>query len=201
MIDFDRFWMDRPDPYADEDADETEVPRGVTAEEIRAWEEEHRVTLPEPIRTALGRRNGGSVRNTSIEIRPLDQILPVDDDFWEWTEIDEDEAPDHALMFVFGDEAESGATILMNFNARGPEGPPSVYFDHHGESTYLVNETIAGFFEAQLAASDGPGVNWSEAEASRDVLARETIDLSSMHAGRPASKEQILAREGEALIL
>ena len=78
------------------------------------------MTLPEPIRTALGIRNGGSVRNTSIDVLPLDQIVPVDDDFWRRTEIDEDEAPDHALMFVFGHENEVGGTFLMNFNADGP---------------------------------------------------------------------------------
>jgi hypothetical protein len=201
MIDFDRFWMDRPDPYADENDDEAEVPPGVTAEEICDWEEEHGVTLPEPIRTALGRRNGGAVRNTTTEILPLDQIVPVDDDFWEWAEIDEDEAPDRGLMFVFGNETQSGGTFLMNFNARGPGGEPSVYIDYHGEGSHQVNEMIGGFFEAMLASSAEPGVDWPEAEASRDVLARETIDLSALYDGSPASEDQILAREGEALVL
>jgi hypothetical protein len=202
MIDFDRFWMDRPDPYADEDADEAvaEAPPGVTAEEIRAWEEEHGVTLPEPIRAALGRRNGGAVRNTTIEVLPLDRIAPVDDKFWEWTEIDEDEAPNHALMFVFGDETETGATFLMNFNARGPAGEPSVYLDHHGESTYLVSQTIGGLFEAEMAASDEPAVDWSEVEGL-NVLARERIDLSPLYDGSPATEEQVLAREGDGLVL
>jgi hypothetical protein len=201
MIDFDRFWMKGNSPYEDESAGaEGEVPRGVTAQEILSWEREYGVTLPEPIRTALSRRNGGFVRNAPIAVLPLDQIVPVDDDFWEHTEIEEEEAPDHGLLFAFGYETEGG-TFLMNFNARGPGGPPNVYIDHHGESTYLVNETIGGLFDAALRSSDGPSVDWSEAEASPDLIARETIDMSQVYGGKPASKEQILARRGEALIL
>ncbi len=140
------------------------------------------------------------MRNTTIAISPLAEIAPVDDDFWEWTELDQDEAPDHALMFAFGDETETGATYLMNFNARGPAGEPSVYLDHHGESTYLVNETIGGLFEEELAASDEPGVDWAEVDGL-DVLARETIDLSPLYDGSPATEEQVLAREGDGLVL
>ncbi len=103
-------------------------------------------------------------------------------------------------MFVFGDETETGATYLMNFNARGPGGEPSVYLDHHGESTYLVNETIGGLFEVELAASDEPGVDWAEVDGL-DVLARETIDLSPLYDGSPATEEQVLAREGDGLVL
>ncbi len=170
MIDFDRFWTDSNFPpgyeeeYGPPDAADAKAPPGITAEEIAAWEREHGVTLPEPLCTALGLRDGGYVRNTSIAISPLAEIVPVDDDFWEWAGLDEDEAPDRSLVFAFGDETTSGARYLMNFNARGPHGAPSVYLDHHGESTDLVNESIGGHFEAELAASDEPGVNWSEAE-------------------------------------
>jgi hypothetical protein len=203
MIDFARFWMEGNSPYEDEGpgATDTEVPPGVTAEEIREWEREYGVTLPEPLRTALGLRNGGFVRNTAIEVLPLDQIVPVADDFWEYTEIEEDEAPDRSLLFIFGNEMQGGATFLMNFNARGPEGAPSVYLDYHGESTYLVHDAIGDLFEAELASSAEPGVDWSEAESGLPVLARETIDLSSSYGGRSASEEQVLARQDEALIL
>jgi hypothetical protein len=203
MIDFERFWVEGnlPSGYEDEIEDDAEVPPGVGAEEFVAWQREHGVTMPEPIRTALGLRNGGFVRNASIAILPLDQIVPVDDDFWRLTELVEDEAPDHGLMFVFGSEIQSGATFLMNFNAHGPEGPPSVYIDHHGESTYLVNDTIGGYFEAELASDAEPSVDWSEAEGRLSIIASETIDLSDEDEDVPASLEQILAREGESLIL
>jgi cell wall assembly regulator SMI1 len=62
MINFARFWLDgnRFGEDADEVAAEA-VPPGVTEGQILAWEREYGVTLPEPIRTALGRRNGGLV--------------------------------------------------------------------------------------------------------------------------------------------
>ena len=203
MIDFDRFWAEGNSPYVEEDEDEeeTEVPSGVTPGEILAWEGQHGVKLPEPLRAALGIRNGGYVRDTDVEVLPLDQFEPVDDDFWKWTEIEEDEAPDHGLLFAFGNEAQSGGTYLLNFNERGPEGPPSVYIDIHGETTYRINDSILGFFEAELASDAGPSVDWSEAESSPSVVARESIDESALHDGEPASNDQILAREGGALIL
>ncbi len=202
MIDFERFWQKGSNnPYEDEGPDGVEDPPGVTAEEIREWEQQYGVTLPEPIRTALGLRNGGSVRNTSIEVLPLDQIVPVDDDFCQHTDIDEDEAPDHGLLFVFGYEMECGGTFLLNFNAQGPGGPPSVYIDHHGESTYLVDDTIGGLFESALASSDVPEVNWSEGAEDLPIVARETIDLTALWRDEAASLDQILARQGESLVL
>src|SRR5262249_51199189 len=120
MINFERFWMEGDDPYMTPG----ETGPALTPDAIPAWEQVHGVTLPEPIRTALGLRNGGVVRNTPFQILPLEQIVPVDDDFWTFTEIEDDEAPDHGLMFVCGYELQTGATILMNFNAQGPEGPP-----------------------------------------------------------------------------
>jgi hypothetical protein len=198
MIDFDRFWREGPNPFGPPDEED---PPGATAEEIHAWEEEHGVTLPEPIRTALGIRNGGSVRNTSITVLSLDEIVPVDDDFWEWAGIDADEAPDRGLVLVFGHDEEVGGTYLMNFNAQGPGGPPSIYIDHHGESCDLVSNTIAGLFESALASSDVPAVNWSEGAEDLPIVARETFDLSDLFDGRPASMEQVLARQGEALVL
>jgi hypothetical protein len=203
MIDFNRFWAEGSSPYGydEDDANDTEVPPGVTKEEIRAWEHEHGVTLPEPIRTALGVRNGGFVRNAPIQILPLDEIVPVDDDFWEWTEIEPDEAPDHSLMFLFGDDSDSGGTLLLNFNTRGAKGAPSVYMDHHGESTYRVNDTIDGFFNAALASSDAPSVDWKETESGISVVARETIDLSDVYGGKAASEDQVLARDSKSLTL
>ena len=197
MIDFERFWMEGDHPY--QDSADVKVPPGVTAEEIAEWEQKHGVTLPEPIRTALGVRNGGFVRNTSIEIGSLDEIVPADAQFWEWTELDDDEVPDHSLMFVFG--STDSARLLMNFNANGPEGSPSVYIDHHGESTNFLDDTILGYFENELEASDEPSVDWSETESGLSILARTTLDLSAGYNGEPASEEQVLARDGETLIL
>jgi hypothetical protein len=193
MIDFERFWLDGDRDYdeceeeecIDEDEMPAETPPGVSEKQIAAWEKRHGVKLPELLRKALAIRNGGSVRNTSLDILPLEQMAPVDEDFWEWTEIDDDEAPDHNLMFVFGEESETGATLLMNFNAGGPKGEPSIYFDHHGESTYLVNDTLSEFFKANLASAGAPSVDWSETERL-PIVACETIDLSPIF-GKSAS--------------
>jgi hypothetical protein len=53
--------------------------------------------LPELLRTALALRNGGRVRNTSIEVYPLKDIAPVAESFWVWTVLDEEEAADCML--------------------------------------------------------------------------------------------------------
>ncbi len=51
-----------------------------------------------------------------------------------------------------------------------------------------------------LQTSDSPSVDWAET-AAMPVIARETIDLSAIHGGRPAEKEQILGRHGGAIVL
>ncbi|HEV3342738.1 MAG TPA: SMI1/KNR4 family protein [Pirellulales bacterium] len=204
MIDFERFWVQAADTELDEEDDADgmadEDRPGVGPEEIAEWEARHGVVLPEPLRTAFALRNGGLVRTAPLEILPLDQIVPVDEGFWDFTEIGESEAPDHSLLFVFGNETEVGGTYLLNFNARGPQGVPSVYLDFHGESTYHVNDTLGGLFADLLASSAVASVDWSEAE-DLAALARESIDLSPIYDGRPASIDQVLAREGDALIL
>ncbi|HVW39008.1 MAG TPA: SMI1/KNR4 family protein [Pirellulales bacterium] len=209
MIDFQRFWMEGGRDYdeseeeecIDEDELEAEAPPGASEQQIAAWEKKHRVKLPELLRKALAIQNGGSVRNTSIDVLPLEQMAPVDEEFWEWAAIeDEDEAPDHKLVIVFGEEAVTGATLIMNFNARGPQGEPSVYFDYHGESTDLQNDSLSGFFQAMLASSETPSVDWSEIERL-EVVARESIRVAGNYNGAPASLDQVLVREGQTLVL
>ena len=208
MLDFERFWAaggpgafgEEPDDEFD-DFEEPEIRPGVDAEEIRAWEEEHGVTLPALLRAALAIQNGGEVRNASMQILPLEEIVPVDEVFWEFTEVNENEAPDHDLMFVFGEETNVGGTYLLNFNAKGPTGEPSVYLDLHGESTYRMGDSLKDLLNELLASAATPSVDWSETE-DLPVLARETIDISSVHRGKPASVEQVLVRDGgDALVL
>ncbi|HUY89063.1 MAG TPA: SMI1/KNR4 family protein [Pirellulales bacterium] len=210
MIDFQRFWMDggreyddlEDDEDFDEEAADAEAPPGVSENQIAAWEKKQGVKLPELLRTALGLRNGGCVRNTSIEVLPLEQMQPVDEDFWEWAlfDDDEEEAPDRELVFVFGEETEFGARVIMNFNARGPKGEPSVYFDYHGESTDLQNDTLSGFFKAMLASSETPSVDWSQTE-QLEIVARESIKVAGNYKGQPASLDQVLVRDDDLLVL
>ncbi len=206
MINFSQFWAEGNRPRQDSGKTPSAAgdgeSRGVTADQIRDWERRHGVNLPEPLRTALRIRNGGPVRNTAFEIVPLEEIVPVDDDFWNHTEIDEDEAPDHALVFVFGAETQCGGTLIANFNANGPRGCPSVYIDFHGESTEQLDESLADFFESVLISSESPSVDWLELSRSRAaIITRESIDLAALHGKQPSSLEQVLAQVGECLIL
>src|SRR5690348_6083710 len=102
MIDFEHFWMEGGRDYddieeeecVDEDELEAEAPPGASEKQIAAWEKKHRVKLPELLRKALAIQNGGSVRNASIDVLPLEQMAPVDEEFWEWAAFeDDDEAP------------------------------------------------------------------------------------------------------------
>ena len=207
MIDFERFWAaggpggfgELPDDEFEADGFE-EVHPGVDSETIRAWEAEHRVTLPELLRNALAIQNGGFVRNAPMEILPLEEIAPVDEEFWEFTEIEHHDAPNHDLMFVLGQETDVGGTYLLNFNAQGPAGEPGVYLDLHGESTYHLADSLEDLLNELLASSRAPGVNWSETK-DLPALARESIDLSSLYRGKPASVDQVLVCRGEALVL
>lgn len=198
MIDFARFWA-APEVFAEDDEPDEPAP-GATPEALAAWDAEHGVRLPEPLRTAFQIQDGGDVRNTAIQVHPLAEIVPVDDDFWEWTELDEAEAPDRALVFEWGYANDCGGTILMNFNAGGPTGSPSVYYDFHGEQTSHVAGSIAQFFAEQLASDESPSIRWEEAEAQPDIIARETLTFDYGDAG-PATLDQILARVGEGVAL
>ena len=100
---------------------------GVETAQIAAWESQHGVRLPNLLRQVLGWQDGGYVRHTGIEIYSLKAIVPVDDDFWRFEEIPEAEAANHSLVFVSGSEYQVGGEFLLNFNANGPAGEPSVY--------------------------------------------------------------------------
>src|SRR5215467_7485297 len=64
---------------------------GVTKEQIADWERAHRVRLPDILRQALARQNGGFVGDTRFHILPLEDIGNPDAEFWEWASYKEDE--------------------------------------------------------------------------------------------------------------
>ena len=114
---------------------------------------------------------------------------------------DEDVDRDPALVFRFGTDTESGGDYLMDYNARGPEASPSVYIHYNdGTGATLIKDSFDDFFERLVARSPGPNVDWSEAEPSQDVLARETVDLTAFHQAK-AHLEQVLIRQGDSLVL
>ncbi|MEO6812190.1 MAG: SMI1/KNR4 family protein [Isosphaeraceae bacterium] len=189
MIDPDQFWERSDDARP-----------GVTETQIQAWEQQQGVTLPTLLRETLTRQNGGLVRLGEIEIDPLREIRPVDEDFWDYTDIDDDEAPDHALVFSLGSN-DLGGQLLMNFNKDGRKGEPSLYlfYSDPGDAT-LIADSLDEFFEAELAFDDEPAVDWSEWTENLAIVARETIDMSAPDEGK-ADMEQVLVRQDDALVL
>jgi len=118
---------------------------GVTAEEIAAWEQERGVRLPDVLRQALARQNGGYVRDSQFRVWPLEAMIPPDDEFWEYASYEEEEVPDRELVFQFGED-EFGGTCLLNY-MRGPQQEPSVYV-HHSDPGDLdkCSDFVAKFF-------------------------------------------------------
>jgi hypothetical protein len=202
MIDFDRFWTD---PGTLPGMTEEQTQPGVSDEQIAAWERDRGVRLPDVLREALRRQNGGFVgdEETGCRILPLDRIVPMEDDAWEWAFCDEDEddAPDRRLILEFGYGCDgTGGTLYLNYADCGPQGEPSVvlYYSDGGEFDPCA-ESLAEFFEQMLATNDAPEIDWSETERL-SVVARETIDLSAMYRAA-ASLDQVLGWSDGALHL
>ena len=172
---------------------------GVTGDEIAGWEGEHGVPLPQVLRDALSRQNGGFVRDSEFRVLPLSEIERPDDEFWEWASYEEQDVPDRSLLFRFAED-EFGGTYLFCCPA-GAQDQPSVFSHYHdsGGDLNRCSKSITRFFERMLATSETPAVDWSETE-NLEVIARERIDLSPIHGG-PAEKEQVLARHGETIVL
>jgi len=193
MIDFNRFWSD---------PGEDDGPRpGLSDKTIRDWEERHGVKLPGSLGEAFRRGDGGSIRFTDLEILPLGQIVPMEDDFWLYEEIPGDEAEDHALVFRLGYENTVGGQLLLNYNAGGPEAEPSVYIFHNdGCGASLVADSLDEFLARMLTFTAVPMVDWSASKEGIEVVAREGFDVQYDDAGR-ARVEQVLGREGQALVL
>jgi SMI1/KNR4 family protein SUKH-1 len=205
MIDFDQFWADADEYRAH--AEEYGIPYqeplpGVSAAEIQRWEKTQGVSLPQALREALSRQNGGRVRYSEVRVLPLDEIQPAADDLWEYACYNEDEIPDRGLVFEFAQEEAFGGRYFLNFNAQGPQGEPSVYL-YHSDPGDLDRQAkrLMRFFERMLDVSEKPQVDWSETEQPGvKILARETIDVSSVY-GPGGTSEQVLVQTNDALIL
>jgi hypothetical protein len=227
VIDFERFWAEPGIPGMSRDQAEAQLRQmgtwleslpgasgkfdmaqvpgmttrpGVTAEQIADWEKAHRVRLPEVLRQALARQNGGFVRETRFQILPLEKIQNPVAEFWEWASYKADEVPDRGAVFRFAED-EFGGTHFLNYGAGEAPLDPGVLVHHHDPGDLRVRaKSVSKFFDRMLATSDSPSVDWPET-GSLQVIARESIDLSPIHGGRSARKEQVLGRKDGALIL
>ena len=207
MIDPDRFWSDVYDDASDE-PDEG-VPPGATPAEIAAWEAEHGLTLPAVLRSVLMVQDGGSVRDADLfslglsQIRSLDQPIPLRPRFPAGA------APDPRLVFWLGSSTAAVGKIVLNYNAAGPRGEPSVWDDrtrawrtygpcrpHRAHSDYdpivaadavLLAPTVADYLADLLADDPLPCIPWVELASDPGRL---TAGLTN----------QLLIRDGAALI-
>src|ERR1700736_3402807 len=109
MADFEMFWAD-----LDEDSGPA-----LTEAAVRNWERTRGVVLADFLRRAYLLRNGGCVRHTDIQLLPLGDFAPMDEDFWDHEESPEDEAPDHDLVLRLGYDNALGSQFLLNYNERG----------------------------------------------------------------------------------
>jgi hypothetical protein len=56
------------------------LPRSLTAEDVREWEEDHGVRLPTILAPALLAQNGGRVHGTELVIDPPDDFATLDEE-------------------------------------------------------------------------------------------------------------------------
>jgi hypothetical protein len=172
---------------------------GATSAQVEEWERRRAVRLPEVLRLALGRQNGGYVRGTQFRILPLAEIGPiVDKEFWEFASYDEKEVADRQFVFLFAEDDESSGSFYLNFG-RAPSEEPSV-LSYHSDPGDLdrCSTSVSEFFKRMMHEDDIASVDWSETQSLPPVAA-ETIDLSRLY-GQPAEKEQVLVRQGEVLV-
>ncbi|HEV3145384.1 MAG TPA: SMI1/KNR4 family protein [Gemmataceae bacterium] len=173
---------------------------GLSAEQIAEWEQERGVRLPDVLRQAFARQNGGFVYDTHLHILPLEEVANPDDDFWEFASYEEEEISDRSLVFRFAEEQECDGELFLNFNAGGPEGEPCV-MSYHSDPGDLNRhaKSVTRFLTRMLETFEAPSVDWSET-GRLEIVARETIDLSPTY-NVPAQVEEILARQGNTFIL
>jgi hypothetical protein len=172
----------------------------VTPEQIEAWEAEAGVRLPDVLRQALARQNGGYVIDTQFRILPLEKMVTPDDEFWEFASCDEEAVSDRALLLRFAEDGDLGGELFLNFNAQGPDQEPSVYEYHSdpGDLNRRAN-SVTKFITRMVETFETPLVIWSEM-ATLEEIAREKVDLSGLYRAS-AGLEQVLGRVGETFVL
>jgi hypothetical protein len=181
---------------------DTDCP-GVSAQDITVWEARHGVRLPQLLADVLTVQDGGCLGRDGVEIYPLAEMQPADEDWWEWVVYDledEIEGYDRSLVFWLGTN-EFGGEYLLDYNPNGRRGEP-VVIEHYSDpgDAEVVADSLAGFFEALTARSETPLFDWHETEELDEVIAAETFDLSAAY-GPGARVEQVLGRQGGKLVL
>lgn len=123
-------------------SDSSEPP--VSAAQIQAWEQAHRVRMPAVLRAAMMVHNGGTIIDSfepDIEVKPLEDWEVVDEDDLELFDIEPGVLP----YIAFADN-EYGGNCVLNYSRCGPQGEPAVctmYFD--GMSMDEVGADVGSF--------------------------------------------------------
>jgi hypothetical protein len=179
-----------------DDADDEPKQPGVTAADIAEWEDQHGLTLPKLLRELLALQDGGMVQHEPIRVLPLDEMVPPDEEFWNWTVIDESSVRNRewVITFAWGDDEPQ---YLLNFNAGGPHGEPTVYSWYHDPGDMALEaSSLAEFFGKVTETFPTPAVDWDETTRLDVVLFHERIDF-----GENGGDEYILGRQNGVLVL
>lgn len=154
-------------------------PRGVEIGEIASWEQRSKVSLPDLLRRSLLVQNGGRVRYSSMVARALEDITPMNREFWADAWCEEDEFPDQQLAFAFGELEEGETLLILNYNRQGRRRSrdiPSVYsYSHDPGEVLKVAETFEEFLASQIQVSNEPGFIWPEPVDLDGILFHERV--------------------------
>src|SRR5262249_54375199 len=173
---------------------------GVSVEQIDAWEHNRGVRLPDVLRQAFAKQNGGFVYDSHLRILPLEEIDRPSDEFWEYACCEEEDVPDRNLIFRFAEEQEFSGELFLNYNVQGPQQEPGVMVYHSDPGDLnRHSKSVTKFLTRMLETFEAPSVDWSETEQLQ-IVAREPVDLSPVY-NAPAELEQVLARQESCLVL
>ena len=123
MINFDEFWAPAKWPPGIR----KKIRSGVLREDIETWERKRGVRLPDVLRSALAKQNGGYLFESQIEILPLQRICKPGELFWSQLNYKRSEVPKTRLLLRFGDDYSEDCAYYLNYNGARARAEPSVF--------------------------------------------------------------------------
>ena len=195
--------MANSDAFWESDAGREKQP-GVSEAVLDEWQNANGVQLPAVLREALLVQNGGLLRNSDTTIFGLDDIVRPDEEVFYELEDDEElsaEFEDQGLVFAFAEEVNDGLPMyLLNFNANGPAGEPSVlhYYRDIGDIEPEAG-TVAEFIAAKQTSDSECAVDWAETGRLDPLLFRDRCEVPDFQGGGKRVVESYVGRLGGVL--